>query len=61
MNSSTLINLFQAWNIKFLNKDSENLKFKREFWLELIKKSDARMINDDVLLMMNSTSKSHLT
>ncbi len=60
MNSLTLINLFQAWDVRFSSKDSENLKSKRKFWLELIKKSDAKVINDDVLLMMNSTSESHL-
>ncbi len=61
MNSLTLINLFQAWDVKFLNKDSENLKFKRKFWFKLIKKNDVKVIDDDVLLMMNSTSESHLT
>ncbi len=60
MNSLTLINLFQAWNIRFLSKDSKNLKFRHEFWFELIKKSDAKVIDDDALLMMNSTSESYL-
>ncbi len=60
MNSLTLINLFWAWNIKFLSKDLKNLKSRREFWLKLIKKSDAKVINDDALLMMNSTSESYL-
>jgi len=60
MNSLTLINLFQAWNIRFLNKDSEDLKFKHEFWLKLIKKNDARMIDNNVLLMTNLISESYL-
>ncbi len=60
MNSLTLINLFQAWNVRFLSKDSEDLKFKREFWLELIKKSDVKVIDKDVLLIANSTLKSYL-
>ncbi len=60
MNFLTLINLFQAWNIRFSNKDSESLKFKCEFWFKLIKKSDVKVINNDALLMMNSTSESHL-
>ncbi len=61
INSLTLINLFQAWNVKFLNKDSEDLKSKHKFWLKLIKKSDVKVIDDDVLLMTNSTSESYLT
>ncbi len=60
MNFSTLINLFQAWDVKFLNKDSKDLKFKHEFWFKLIKKNDIKVINNDALLMMNSTSESHL-
>ncbi len=60
MNSSTLINLSRAWNVKFLSKDSENLKSKHEFWLKLIKKSNVKVINDDALLTMNLTSESHL-
>ncbi len=60
MNFLTLINLFQAWDVRFSNKDSKNLKFKHEFWLKLIKKNDVKVINDDVLLMMNLTSESYL-
>ncbi len=60
MNFLTLINLFQAWNVKFLNRNSKSLKFKRKFWLKLIKKNDVKVINNNALLMINSTSESYL-
>ncbi len=60
MNFSILINLFQVWDVRFLSKDSKNLKLKHEFWLKLIKKNDVKVINNDVLLMINSTLKSYL-
>ncbi len=60
MNSLTLINLSWAWDVKFSDKDSKNLKSRYEFWLVLIKKKDVKVINKDALLITNSTSESYL-